>query len=106
MKEPRIKTNYENIKRTNRIATQKRIASIHWRSRSSIRVDRPGVAEHATDPEPGNYGQDNTTKCIYYMRPIQLHRKPHNIILHLVLNNCVPTKQDIPLSHPFQGHES
>jgi hypothetical protein len=45
--------------RTSRIATQKQIASIHSCSRPSIRVDRPGVAEHATDPEHGNYGLFN-----------------------------------------------
>jgi hypothetical protein len=33
-----------------------RITSIRCRSRSPIRVDRSGIVERATDPEPGNYG--------------------------------------------------
>jgi hypothetical protein len=41
---------------TTGIVTQKRITSIHSRSRPSIRVGRPGVAKRATDPEPCNYG--------------------------------------------------
>jgi hypothetical protein len=49
---------YGNTKRATGIRTQRRIASIHSRSRPAIRIDRSGVAERATDPEPCNYALD------------------------------------------------
>jgi hypothetical protein len=41
---------------SNGIVTRPRIMSTRCRSRPSIRVDRPRVAERGTDPEPCNYG--------------------------------------------------